>query len=39
MQEVTINKSLSPSNHMLTGIMKYFADIFVSGIIGELEHL
>lgn len=39
MQKISINTFLSVSNHKLTDIIKFYADIFVSGIVGEFEHL
>lgn len=37
--EITANESPSLTNHTLAGIVKDFPNVFVSGIVGEVEHL
>lgn len=38
-REIAVYKSPSPTNQMFAGIIKVFPNVFVSGIVGEIEHL
>lgn len=38
-REIAVYKSPSLTNRMFAGIIKVFPNVFVSGIVGEVEHL
>lgn len=38
-REIAVCKSPALTNHTFAGIIKVFPNVFVSGIVGEVEHL
>lgn len=38
-REITAYEPASPTNHTLSRIINDFPGVFVSGIVGEVEHL